>query len=179
MEDFEIDLSDLGIGGTSINNLHDNKTNDLDNLKTERNRLITNNKPIIADLSDNNVSINYRPKKNVNMNKLIRNLESDLKKYSSDDILNNDNIPVALNDNQLKKKPQLQNNNQVPKSNDLVEILIYVLVFMILNNKFIIDIIYNYVPYIKNINNMYPNLLIRSGLFGLLIFLYKKYYTNN
>jgi hypothetical protein len=50
---------------------------------------------------------------------------------------------------------------------------------MILNNKFIIDIIFNYVPYIKNINNPYPNLLIRSLIFGLILYFYKKYYTNN
>jgi len=185
MEEFDIDLSD--IGGTSINNLYDNnlydnkKNTELDNLKIERNKLVVTNKPTLADLSDNNISVNYRPKKNVNMNKLIKNLESDLNKYSSDDILNNDNIPVALNDNQLKKKiTQVQTNtNTITKPIDTVELLIYVLIFMILNNKFIIDIIYNYVPYIKNFNNTYSNLVIRSCLFGFCIYLYKKYYTNN
>jgi hypothetical protein len=185
MEEFDIDLSD--IGGTSINNLYDNnlydnkKNTELDNLKIERNKLVVTNKPTLADLSDNNVSVNYRPKKNVNMNKLIENLESDLKKYSSDDILNNDNIPVALNDNQYKKKtkPEQTRIDNITKTNDIVEILIYVLVFMILNNKFIIDIIHNYVPYMKIFNNTYPNLVIRSCLFGFCIYLYKKYYTNN
>jgi hypothetical protein len=181
MDEFDIDLSD--IGGSSINNLNNSvKPNTLETIRSDRNKL-TNNRPSdFIDFKDN--SNIYKPKKNVNMNNLIKNLESDLKKYSynSDEILGNDNIPAAVNENPQKKivvKDIKTNTIQKSSNNDKIEILIYILIFMILNNKFIIDLIFNYVPYIKNINNPYPNLLIRSLLFGILLYFYKKYYTNN
>ena len=48
---------------------------------------------------------------------------------------------------------------------------------MILNNRFIIDIIFKYVPFIKTINNPYPNLIIRALIFYAIVSIYKKYYT--
>lgn len=176
MDDFDIDLSDMG--GTSISNLNNIQPSALETIRSDRSKLTNIRQGEFTDRDTGNM---YRPKKNVNMNNLIKNLESDLKKYSSssDDILGNDNIPTAMNEEPKKKvipKPKIQ-----PKSNnnDMIEILIYILIFMILNNKFIIDLIFNYIPYIKNINNPYPNLLIRSVVFGLILYFYKKYYTNN
>ncbi len=55
------------------------------------------------------------------------------------------------------------------------DIMIFVLLFMLLNNKFIIEIIYNRFPYVKNIESPYPNLIIRSVIFGLLIYGLKKF----
>jgi len=177
MDDFDIDLTD--IGGTSINNLNTVPLSTLENIRSDRNKLISNKQPDFIDFKDTE---NYRPKKNVNMNNLIKNLESDLKKYSSnsDDIMGNDNIPTAVNE-QPQKKIVVKSTKAPPivHNNDTIEILIYILIFMILNNKFIINFIFNYIPYIKNINNPYPNLLIRALFFGLILYLYKKYYTNN
>lgn len=59
------------------------------------------------------------------------------------------------------------------KQNDYIGIIIFVLIFMVLNNKFIIDLI-NKISYIKHISTDYPNLIIRSILFGIIIFYYKK-----
>jgi hypothetical protein len=181
MDDFDIDLSD--IGGTNINNLNNSiQPSALDTIRSDRNKLISNRQPDMIDFKDNNNSNIYRPKKNINMNNLIKNVESDLKKYSSisDDILGNDNIPTAINE-QPKKKVVIKSTKTQPirSNNDMIEVLIYILIFMILNNKFIIDLIFNFVPYMNSFNNTYPNLLIRSVIFGLLVFIYKKYYSNN
>jgi hypothetical protein len=165
MDNFDIDLKD--IGGTEINNLAQSPP-----------RNYVQNQPYVhqpLEISQNQPTENIDNKKKVNMNNFIRNLESDLKKYSSssDNIENHiDNKPIIKTNHNLKAQ-----NNTV--KNDIIEILIYILIFMILNNKFIIDLIFNFVPYMNSFNNTYLNLLIRSVIFGLLVFIYKKYYSNN
>ena len=58
-----------------------------------------------------------------------------------------------------------------------MEIIIYMVIFVLLTNTFIIGVIYN-LPFIKTINSPYPNLILRTLLFGLLVYLYKKYLKN-
>jgi hypothetical protein len=50
-----------------------------------------------------------------------------------------------------------------------------VLIFILLNNKFIIELIYDKIPFVKKYDSPYPNLLIRSALFGLIIWSLKKF----
>jgi hypothetical protein len=44
-----------------------------------------------------------------------------------------------------------------------------------LNNKFIIEIIYNKIPYMKTHESTYPNLILRSLVFGILVFIVKRF----
>jgi hypothetical protein len=68
------------------------------------------------------------------------------------------------------EKPKKKNKKNIKYK----EIIIFMIFFILLTNKYIIELIYK-IPYINNLNNPYPNLIIRTILFGLLIFLYKKY----
>ena len=55
------------------------------------------------------------------------------------------------------------------------DILLYILLFMLLNNKFIIELINEKIQFINKLNNPFPNLIIRSIIFGLLIYSIKKF----
>lgn len=59
--------------------------------------------------------------------------------------------------------------------NEYRDIIMFVLFFILLNNKFIIELIYNRVPYIKNLDSPYPNLIIRALIFGFLLWGIKKF----
>jgi hypothetical protein len=61
------------------------------------------------------------------------------------------------------------------KKVDYKEILICMVLFMVLNNKIIIELIYERVPYIKVIESPYPNLIFRTLIFGIAFFLVKKF----
>ena len=65
------------------------------------------------------------------------------------------------------------------KTNDKIkysEIIIYMIIFIILNNKFTVTLIHN-LPYFNKSDNPYPNLILRTILFGLIIYLYKRFAT--
>ena len=85
---------------------------------------------------------------------------------------------VQLNKPIKKDKKNVESNKSIKKETkfNYMEIIIYMVIFVLLTNTFIIGIIYN-LPFIKN-NSPYPNLILRTLLFGLLIYLYKKYLKN-
>ena len=119
-------------------------------------------------------SISKIKKKNNENNEVI-NLIKDLEERL-DNIENNNYIPeeepILINE----YKKQISNPNK-KKCNMFIkykDIIIYMIFFILLNNKFVIEFIYNF-PYISTINSPYPNLIVRTLIFGLLYFLYKKY----
>ncbi len=59
--------------------------------------------------------------------------------------------------------------------NEYRDIIMFVLFFILLNNKFIIELIYDRVPYMKNFESPYPNLIIRALIFGFLVWGIKKF----
>jgi len=83
---------------------------------------------------------------------------------------------VQLYNKPVKKEEKNVLLNNKPIKNNYIEVFIYMIIFVLLNNIFIIGIIYK-LPFIKNINSPYPNLILRTLLFGLIIFIYKKYLT--
>lgn len=141
--------------------------------------------------------VDVRPKKSINMTQFAKNVESDLEKVKNIRSYNyNEPLPVNYS-NQLQKleqtinlKPE-NNKNQVTTPTtttaptptitecDLIQeykgIVINVLFFILLNNKFIIELIYDKIPIVKKYNSPYPNLLIRSAIFGLIIWSIKKF----
>ena len=136
-----------------------------------------------------------RPKKSINMSQFAKNVESDLEKVSNIRGYNyNEPLPVNYSKNliqntQLQKLEQTINTtpdniiiketkNEVSSCNIIQEykdIIMNVLIFILLNNKFIIEIIYDKIPFVKKYDSPYPNLLIRSALFGLIIWSIKKF----
>ncbi len=113
-----------------------------------------NNEPLPSNLTKNMmISNNYEKMSELN--------------YNPDINIKGENKPeIKLKTNKIIKKTE---------TFEYRDIMIFVLLFMLLNNKFVIEIIYNRFPYVKNINSPYPNLIIRSIIFGLLIYGVKKF----
>ena len=95
-----------------------------------------------------------------NMENLIKNNNDYDNNYDND----NDNDNYNDNDKKIKNK----NKKFFKKYN---YIIISLLVFMLLNNKSVIGLIYN-IPFVKD--KIFLNLLIRTIIFGIILSLYKK-----
>jgi len=133
-----------------------------------------------------------RPKKKINISQFAKNVESDLQKVNINGYNYNEPLPVNYSKNlvqntQLQKleqtinsTPEIINNKPIKKEKPNImkeykDIIINVLIFNLLNNKFIIEFIYDKIPFVKKYNSPYPNLIIRSILFGLIIWSIKKF----
>jgi hypothetical protein len=108
--------------------------------------------------------------KKQNINNFIKKLENNLDNFNKP-TPKNQTIEPMLNTNNKQK-----NQNLIKKicNFEYIEILISILLFMLLNNKLIIEIIYS-IPLLQKINSPYPNLLIRAMIFGLILFLTKNF----
>lgn len=82
-----------------------------------------------------------------------------------------ESIQIINTPNKIKK-----NINNIVLNNkfNYQDYFIYIILFIILNLSFTIEKIYM-IPYLKSLNSPYPNLIIRTLFFSLLIYLYKKY----
>lgn len=138
--------------------------------------------------------VNKLKSKSINMENFIKDVEHELSNVSEISSLKyNPNI----NYNQPSKQPSKhlepirehesiediiknkhKDEDEHEHENNNVELLIFIVLFILLNNKFFVDIV-NSIPYVNINDNMYPNLIIRSIIFGFIIYTYKKYYTNN
>ena len=183
MDDIEFDLDNMG--GTSIDKLRNmNQDNDIDidystiledinntSINTNVNNMACNSRDnMMKSIKSNNTS--RKKKKNINMNSFVRNLETNLENLNNSNSMNNDSI--KLNDN-----PKIDNNIQggyydMISNFKYMDILLSVLLFLLLNNKLSIETIYR-IPNMS-LDNPYPNLIIRAVIFGLLLFIIKKYY---
>ena len=175
MEEFDLE----NMGGTSISDLKKREVNSepVELYVSESDKL-----PKFSYDIDNKIKPKKTKKKSINMNNFVRDLETNLenlsKKPTQYDIVNTNNNISSIN---LKGNI---NNEKSGGSRTFYEqciefkyldIIFSILLFLLLNNKLSIEIIYK-IPYINSIDSPYPNLLIRSIIFGLLIFLIKKYY---
>jgi len=146
-----------------------------------------------------------RPKKQQNMNRFVRDLENNLDNFSKVNLneplpvnftkpMIPKQVPIFTkpklvetmgNTKQEKTKQPIQsiqkeetlvdNVKKFFNSIDFREIVICLLLFMVLNNKIIIELIYNKIPYIQNIDSPYPNLLLRTVVFGIILIIIKKF----
>ena len=114
---------------------------------------------ILQDL-DNDDNNNFI-KDMENLVKNNKNLNDNYDNYHNDDNDNDDN------DNKNKNK----NKNKKKFFKKYSKLIISLLVFMLLNNKSIIELIY-YIPFVKD--KIFLNLLIRTIIFGIILTLYKK-----
>jgi len=221
MDEFDIDIDSNSNIGTSVSKIKNKEKNINSNLNNDTikhtetdidydkaveilHNTETNHEQIkekVLQPTDNFISCiqDVRPKREISINKMVKNIESDIDIYNK--INFNEPLPVNFNKNMNHptQNLKLETFNQVipneimndqPESKKepslgskkmrwvYLDIIIYVLIFMLLNNKFIIELIYTRVPYIKTIKNPYLNLILRSIVFGLLIFLIKKFNHN-
>lgn len=124
------------------------------------------------------------PKKKINMNQFTKNVENKIetldkipiKKYNP----NIDQVKTILSKLPIMiKHDKNQDNKQDIKENltnsywDYKDIIIYVLIFIFLNNKFIIDNVDKI--YYLTFNNDVLNLIVRSLIFGMILFIIKKF----
>ena len=95
---------------------------------------------------------------------LIKDLEDRL------DTIETTSAIDSLQENTPTKKNK-KTNNEEPKFK-YTEIIIYMIVFILLNDKFTIELIYK-LPNFKS--SPYPNLIVRTLLFGTIVYLYKRF----
>lgn len=143
--------------GTSVKKLKSIETNDLDydsilkNINTDR----TQN---LVDIIENDIKAsNYKNKKSKNED-LFDFLENNIEDVHDTNIKRN------------KDKKRKNNKNFFYKYTDII---LCILVFMLLNNKLIIEIIYK-ISFIKNCNHPFPNLLFRTIIFAIILVIFKK-----
>jgi hypothetical protein len=117
---------------------------------------------IIENLNNSDLNNNNN---NNNIKKILENVEEDIKKNNKKDILDDKCIN---NDN---------HNTNIYSSNlfnyEYKDIIILVLLFILINNEFIIDMINKNVSIIYSYT--FPNLIIRSLIFGIILLILKKY----
>jgi len=79
-----------------------------------------------------------------------------------------DNIEVS------NKSENTVQTNKTKTNIKYKEILLFMLLFLVINNKYVIQGIYC-IPYINIFNSSYTNLIIRTLIFGLIVLLLQKY----
>lgn len=107
---------------------------------------------------------------------LIKDLEDRLDNI---ELSNNTSESLLINTDSIKQDDQNPIKQKKSKSIkqtkiNYQEIIIYMVIFILLNTKMIIEFIYK-IPHLTSINSPYPNLIIRGLIFGLVIYLYKKF----
>ena len=113
---------------------------------------------------------NNRMKKNDNyeLYNLIKDLENRLEAI---ELSKCDSIQLDTEPEPTKQKYKITKNN---KKINYINIIIFMIIFLLLNDKKTIEIIYN-IPFINNKDSPYPNLIFRTLIFGLLFFIYDKF----
>lgn len=182
MEEFDFELdSDVG---TKVSKLKHTETDiDYDKINEMIRTSETQNNIKYQQPTNITYTNQLRPKKEINMNNFVRNLELNLDKISNIE----EPKPVNFTNNMINKKPLYveqfvetstnQSNEEIKMTSitKYIDIVLYILLFMLLNNKFIIETVYDRVPYMKSLNSPFPNLLLRSLLFGVFLVLIKKF----
>ena len=131
--------------------------NDLDNLNNSKNN----------DIDIDNIGFDIVHPANIS-NDLLLSQNKDLLNKTTNKTNNKTNNKDKLNKTKLD-----QTFCGLPYAHR--DVIINILLFMALNNKFVIDIINNNIPIISKYNNVWSNLILRSAIFGLVIVLIKKY----
>jgi hypothetical protein len=180
MEEFDLNF-DTNIG-TSVSKLKNNIDN---NSETEIDYDKILDKLDITETKD--IKLNERPN-NINMNHFARKLETKLdniKKDRDKDMFANVKRPPAKKEvDSIKLAPKevkpVKKSIEEPVVSNKFEhkdIIIYIVLFIILNSKILIELIYDKIAIARE--NPYPNLIIRAVVFGSLLFLIKKLNLNS
>jgi len=124
-----------------------------------------------------------KAKKNLNMNMFARNLETKLDNFNNVDKIPEKLDTIKLNLSQNVKLSKISKQKEINKDESLLDqvkkqkdIIISVLLFILLNNKNVIEFIYDNFVFTRDINNPYYNLIIRTLLFAIILYVIKIYY---
>jgi hypothetical protein len=140
----------------------------IENVIDNKNINYKNNEPIPANLTKN----------------MMNQIQPGIDIESFNQVPPVETIKMKQNEQTLDNKKETKNVSQPVKESNLtssvfnfeyIDLMVYVLLFVLLNNKFVIELIYDRVPFIKSVESPYPNLILRSIIFGVLIFLIKKF----
>ena len=103
---------------------------------------------------------------------LIKDLENRLDNIETSNTIDS----LQVNTTSIKKPKKVTSHKKIINNEKCkyTELIFFMIIFILLNDKFTIETIYK-LPYFKNINSPYPNLILRTLLFGLLVYLYKKF----
>lgn len=115
---------------------------------------------------------NKSPSNNDNLLNLIKDLEDRLDNIETTNTLDSlqINTPTIKKDDKVNSQKKIENNDKFKYS----EIIIFIIIFILLNNKFTIETIYK-LPYFKNTSSIYTNLILRTCLFGIFVYSYKRF----
>lgn len=196
MEEFDLNF-DTNIG-TSVSKLNNNNNNnnsesDIDYDKILDKLEITETNEKSFEKSNNKSFEHSFDKQNdnsINMNHFAKKLENKLdnikKDRERDMFVDVKRPPAKMNVDSIKlvqkelKPSQAKKQVEEPKVSNQFEhkdIIIYVVLFIILNSKLVIELIYDKISFTQD--KPYPNLLIRAIVFGGLLFLIKKFNLNS
>lgn len=102
---------------------------------------------------------------------IVKDLENRLDEIEIKNISFDDEESIQIINTPNKIKNNIKNIG-INKKFNYQDFFIYIILFIILNLSFTIEKIYM-IPHLKSLNNPYPNLIIRTIIFTLLIYLYK------
>ena len=182
MEEFDFNNDNIGTSISDLKNKKDSKR------KTENEDFLRN------DFLKNELNIKNKSKKKKNnkMSKFIKKIENELENFESVNSIDiNEPLPVNSTNNMIEKQqvskkkeePVIIEKKEESNSNFLFNIMnseyknyiFIVLIFMIINHKIIVTSIDNYILSSKPNNSDFVNLLIRTVIFGILLYLLHKY----
>jgi len=119
--------------------------------------------------------------KNFNITSFVSDLEKKLDNFDNIKFqTNKDVIKSEKKEDSIKIKPKKKHTLEKKILNILIEVkkpFIVILLFILLNNKDLIELINN-IPYVNYFNNDYPSLIIRGGILGLIIYNLKNIQNN-
>lgn len=181
----DLNLDDFEFMGTRINNQDD------DNVFVDMNE--SSNRHQMTCGGGGN-----KKKESVNINSLVRDIETNLENFDNSDFSENNNFtggPLPSNEDFKHMKEHFSNdeddisesetqtesywsneNWDIKIHNFLFKIrepVLIILLFILLNNPELIYSI-NEIPIIKKQNSIYPSLIIRGFILALVIFLFRK-----
>jgi len=198
MDDF--DLNDFG--GTSINNLNDDIDFDniLNNLKMSETDPLDGRDDSKKKISNCASGLCGRPQRPVNMTEFTKKINNNIERMYDDNnaepqpinydrqMEKKDNLdkllPQEITDSVNKNKDQPEENIMKTLNNYYVyinknyskiltqDIVIYTILFLLLNNKFVINFLYNII-FISRYEKYHLNLLVRTLLFFASMYLIK------
>ena len=156
------------------------KKSDIDNVVNNITTDINNNKIFDLNFNPINDRINNNNKKELNKCDLCNHNKQNIPSYNPNITTESEIHNNIQNDDNKKDDNKKDDKNVLLKKlkkiifHDNRDIMIIILIFILINTHLIIDLINNKISFIKNINNIYPNLIIRAIIFGLILYILKK-----
>ena len=178
---FDLNFNPIKNRINKTNNIN-NKYNENENNKYNKNDNDKYNKNDNDKYNDNDKKFHLRrhiPTYNDNDNDNDNDNNNDDDNNNNNNNNNNNDYSDESSDKHenIKKKENYSILKKIKKFilEDNKDLMIIILIFVLLNTHFIINLINNKVSFIKDINNIYPNLIIRTIIFSIILYILKKY----